>query len=452
MAEYPYHHSVSLAQDKCKGCTNCLKRCPTEAIRIRGGHAVIKSERCIDCGECIRLCPYRAKIALYDQFEDFSSYRWKIAIPAPALYGQFDKLDDLDYILTGLVEMGFNDVFEVARAAELVSEYTRAYLHQPGIVKPVISSACPAVVRLISVRFPYLLDNVLPLLPPVELAARMAKEEALRRHPELDERDVCALFISPCPAKVSYARNPIGVEKSAVDGVLSISDVYFKLVPAMKKIKEPYVTSRSGIIGISWAGTGGESAALLNDKYLAADGIENVIKVLDEIEKENFLGLEFIELNACNGGCVGGAMNMENPFIAKARLQNLRRYLPVSQNRSQRAAHEGSEIPPEMMWEAGVDYRPILQLDEDRGEALRKMMRMQEISQSFSNLDCGSCGAPSCMALAEDIVRGEADESDCVIRMRQQIEDIWRTMGRMVHEAGVPDAKEKGEETNGDSQ
>lgn len=435
MAEYPSRHSVSLDLEKCKGCTNCLKRCPTEAIRIRNGHAVIKSERCIDCGECIRVCPYRAKLAISDQLEDFEHYKWKIAIPAPALYGQFDKLDDLDYILTGLIEIGFDDVFEVARAAELVSAYTRRYLHRPDIVKPVISSACPAVVRLISVRFPYLLDNVLPLLPPVELAARMAKEEAMRRHPELEEKDICALFISPCPAKVSYARTPIGVEKSAVDGVLPISDIYFRLVSAMRKIKEPYVTSRSGIIGISWAGSGGESSALLNDKYLAADGIENVIKVLDEIEKENFAGLEFIELNACSGGCVGGAMNMENPFIAKARLQNLRRFLPVSQNRAGGDTSEaGDEIPEELCWSAGVSYQPILQLDEDRGEALRKMQQMQQISRGLSNLDCGSCGAPSCMALAEDIVRGEADESACVIRMRKQIEDIWRAMGKMVHD------------------
>lgn len=435
VAEYPKRHSVSLDLDKCKGCTNCLKRCPTEAIRIRGGHAVIKSERCIDCGECIRVCPYRAKIALYDKLEDFSQYKWKIALPAPALYGQFDKLDDLDYILTGLVELGFDDVFEVARAAELVTAYTRKYLHRQDIAKPAISSACPAVVRLISVRFPYLLDNVLPILPPVELAARLAKEEAMQRHPGLEAEDICALFISPCPAKVSYARNPIGVEKSAVDGVLSISDIYFRLVSVMKKIENPYVTSRSGIIGISWAGSGGESSALLNDKYLAADGIENIIKVLDEVEKENFAGLEFIELNACSGGCVGGAMNMENPFIAEGRLQNLRRFLPVSQNQVQSdRPGTGDGIPDEVCWSAGMDYQPILQLDEDRGEALRKMQRMQQIGRDLPNLDCGSCGAPSCMALAEDIVRNEADESDCVIRMRQQIEDIWRRMGRMVHD------------------
>ena len=123
-----YKHSVSLTEDKCNGCTNCLKRCPTEAIRIRNGHAVIKTERCIDCGECIRRCPYNAKKATYDPLESIQEYRWKIALPAPALFGQFDHLNDLDYVLNGLIEFGFDDVFEVARGAELVSEYTRLYV------------------------------------------------------------------------------------------------------------------------------------------------------------------------------------------------------------------------------------------------------------------------------------------------------------------------------------
>ena len=94
-----YNHSVSLDLEKCKGCTNCLKRCPTEAIRIRDGHATIDSERCIDCGECIRICPYKAKKAIYDKLEDINKFKYKVALPAPTLYGQFDNLDDIDYLL-----------------------------------------------------------------------------------------------------------------------------------------------------------------------------------------------------------------------------------------------------------------------------------------------------------------------------------------------------------------
>ncbi len=411
-------HSVTLQKDLCKGCTHCIKHCPTEAIRVRDGKAVIKNERCIDCGECIRICPYQAKRASYEKLEKFSNYKYKIALPAPTLYGQFDKLDDIDYIVSGLMRCGFDEVFEVAKAAELVSEYTRQYMRKEGIKKPVLSSACPVIVRLITVRFPSLIGNILPIMPPVELAARMAKKEAKRKHPDLRDEDICALFISPCPSKVSYAKFPIGTEKSAVDGALAMSDIYFMLVSEMNKISNPSTASQTGIIGISWAGTGGESTALMNDRYLAADGIENVIHVLDEIEKENIRGLDFVELNSCNGGCVGGALTVENPYIAKARLQTLRRYLPVSMNR---IANGINDVPRDMLWDAEVTYSPVMRLDPDRTEALKKMAQIQGIRESLCDLDCGSCGAPTCQALAEDIVNDQASIDDCIINLRKKV-------------------------------
>ena len=158
-----FFHSVTLDKDKCLGCTNCIKRCPTEAIRVREGKAQIISERCIDCGECIRVCPHHAKKARYDHLSVLEGWKYKIAIPAPALFGQFNNLDDIDIVLTGLKQMGFDDVYEVSRGAELVSDATRKLMADGRLPKPVISSACPAVVRLIRVRFPDLCDHVLNL-------------------------------------------------------------------------------------------------------------------------------------------------------------------------------------------------------------------------------------------------------------------------------------------------
>ena len=416
------NHSVTLDISKCKGCTNCIKRCPTEAIRVRDNHAQIENARCIDCGECIRTCPYKAKKAIYDKFEDFENYKYKIALPAPALYGQFEELTDMDYLLTALVECGFDEVFEVARAAEIVSEYTRKFLEENGpesFPRPVISSACPVVVRLISIRYPLLRDQVLPVFAPIEIAARIAKKEALEKHPELSPEDICVLFISPCPAKVSYVKSPLGTSKSAVDGALSISDFFFKLRSKISDIKEPYVESESGIIGISWASTGGEARAIFNDKYLAADGIENVIKVLDEIDNSNIRNVDFVELNACSGGCVGGVLNIENPYIAKARLQSLRRYLPVSLNRD-----TVSGISYD--WDEEISYDSVSKLSNDRHEAMRKMREIEEISAKLPQIDCGSCGAPTCRALAEDIVKGKAKIENCVIVMRNKLVEFLR--------------------------
>ncbi|MBS5659748.1 MAG: 4Fe-4S dicluster domain-containing protein [Clostridiales bacterium] len=431
-----YKHSVSLEVEKCKGCTTCLRHCPTEAIRIREGKAVINPDRCIDCGECIRVCPNKAKKAIYRKFESITGYKWKIALPAPTLYGQFENLEDIDYVLQGLLDMGFDDVYEVSRAAELVSAYTRRYLKRTDIKKPVISSACPVVVRLISLRFPSLCDKIMPILPPMEIAGMLAREKAREEHPELKDEDICICFISPCPAKVSYVNNGFAGRKSNVDVVVSISDVYFSLLGVMKKEKTPIPVSRSGMIGISWAATGGESSAIFNDKYLAADGIDNVIRVLDQIEDGNIPELEFIELNACNGGCVGGTMSMENPYIAKARLQTLRRYLPVSQNWLYNSGNEEDTwIPDEYFFKELPTYQPINRLSGNMSESFKMMADIEKIVKRLPDIDCGSCGAPSCHAFAEDIVLGEATENDCIFRMREQIQSLLQRKEEQNHDS-----------------
>lgn len=415
-----YKHSVFLDVDKCTGCTTCIRHCPTEAIRIRDGHAVINSERCIDCGQCIRICPHKAKKANSNKLDDLYNFKYRIALPAPTLYGQFEGLEDVDYVLQGLLDIGFDDVFEVASAAELVSAYTRLYMKTEGITKPVISSACPVVVRLIALRFPSLRDNIMPMLPPMEIAAMLAREQAKEKHPELKDEEIGVCFISPCPAKTSYVNNGFGEYKSRVDMVVSISDIYFMLLNVMQREKTPTPVSKSGMIGIGWASSGGEATAILNDKYLAADGIENVIHVLDQIENGAIPQLEFIELNACTGGCVGGVMAMENPFVAKARLRTLRRYLPVSQNFIPEG--ENTYIPETYFFETLPTYTPITRLSDSFAESMRMMADIQNLKAILPGIDCGSCGAPTCRAFSEDVIRKEATLDSCVI-LKQRKEE-----------------------------
>lgn len=410
---YTYEHSVQLDYSRCTGCTTCLRRCPTEAIRIHDGHAVINQERCIDCGECIRVCPHNAKKAVCSKLDSMDRFKWKIALPAPTLYGQFENLDDVNFVLDGLKKIGFDDVFEVSKAAELVSAYTRTYLKTDGIKTPVISSACPVVVRLIGLRFPSLNDNLLKMLPPMEVAARLARERAKEKHPELADNEIGVCFISPCPAKASYVKNGFADYKSQVDEVVSISDIYFLLINEMKQDVEPEILSESGRIGIGWASSGGESTAVFNEGYLAADGIENVNRVLDQIENGNIPPLKFIELNACTGGCVGGAMTMQNPFIAKARLHSLKRYLPVSLNSLSK--EEKEYIPESYFFNDLPVYNPISRLSDSMAESMRMMADIQKLKKSLPGIDCGSCGAPTCRAFAEDVIKGLADVNDCII-------------------------------------
>ena len=416
-----FFHSVTLDKDKCLGCTNCIKRCPTEAIRVREGKAQIISERCIDCGECIRVCPHHAKKARYDHLSVLEGWKYKIAIPAPALFGQFNNLDDIDIVLTGLKQMGFDDVYEVSRGAELVSDATRKLMADGRLPKPVISSACPAVVRLIRVRFPDLCDHVLNLNAPMEVSAMMAKRAASERT-GIPIEEIGAFFITPCPAKVTDIKMPIGTEGSWCDGAIAISEVFPLLSHRMDKLETVEPIGQSGLIGVSWAGSGGESAALLNEKYLAADGIENVIRVLEELEDERIRELDFVELNACSGGCVGGVLCVENGYVAKARLQRLRKYLPVCQN------HLDGGVPRDMEWTEPLEFAPVLKLSQNLEEAMQMMEEIDVICEGLPGLDCGSCGAPSCRALAEDVVRGAARTSDCVFVMREQVKNVADTL------------------------
>ena len=416
-----FSHSVTLDVDKCMGCTTCIRHCPMEAIRVRDGKARITTERCIDCGECIRVCPHKAKQAVFDKWEETADrFRYKVALPAPTLYGQFNNLDDVDYVLTGLRRFGFDMVFEVSRAAEIISDYSRKLMGTGGLLAPVVSSACPAVVRLIRARFPHLCDHVLPIRAPIHLAASIARREAMERT-GLPSGQIGVFFISPCPAKVTDVKVPMGLDRSDVDCVLSISDIYKELLKQMNRLTEPETISRSGLVGIGWAASGGESAGLLEEKYLAADGIDQVIKVLEELEDEKLQDLEFIELNACPGGCVGGAAAVENPFVAKARIQQLRKYLPVSRNKF--TDRDMNEL--NMDWFHPLKYSPDAPLSDDMMEAMQKVQRIEQIAEGFPGLDCGACGAPSCHALAEDIVRGNANRTDCLFILKKRLEDLF---------------------------
>lgn len=311
-----FFHSVKLDSGLCVGCTNCVKRCPTAAIRVQDGKAHILRELCIDCGQCIYICPHHAKSAVVDHLADANRFRYTIALPAPSLYGQFHHLTDPAPVIRGLYGLGFDAVYEVARGAEAVTRLTQQYLDEKKLPLPVISCACPVVVRLIRTRFPNLTGNILPILPPVEVAARLAKQDFCRKtgcRPE----EVGTVFLSPCPAKSTASRDPLGFDKSEVDIVVSIKDVYPALLAAMKRDDLPEAGSLSGSLGVGWGLSGGEAAGLSGITVLAADGIENIIRVLEDLEDEKITDVDFVELSACAGGCVGGILTVENPFLAR---------------------------------------------------------------------------------------------------------------------------------------
>lgn len=412
-----YFHSVKLDEDKCHGCTNCIKRCPTEAIRVRNGKAKIIKGRCIDCGECIRVCPYHAKRAVTDSLDEIYNYKYKIALPAPAFYGQFNNVNDINVILTGLLEIGFDDIFEVARGAEYITDVTKKIYDNPNIAKPYINSACPAVIRLISVKFPNLVDSVIDLISPMELSARLAREEA-REKTGLSDDDIGVFFITPCPAKMTSIKSPLSVDKSAVNGAISVNDIFGKLFPIVDKITEPKKLLKASLAGVSWSKSGGEAEGAELENYIAVDGIENVIIILEDVEDDKVSGVDFIELSACTGGCVGGVLNVINGFIAKKHLKSITKDLNL-------VPAPFKVLDNDMLrWSKKLVYQPVMELDNDLSKAIEMMNEIERIYDTLPKLDCGSCGAPSCRALAEDIVRGFADDSFCIVNMKAKVNEL----------------------------
>lgn len=362
-----------------------------------------------------------------------------MALPAPALYSQFNNLDDVNIVLNALLLMGFNDVFEVSAAAEMVSEATREYISSHEEKLPLISTACPSIVRLIRVRFPNLIPHMLPLNPPVEVAASLAVKKALKMT-GLPREKIGIVFISPCPSKVTYVKAPLGTEKSEVDCVLAIKDVYPQLLSRMKAVKDDYLEiGTAGKIGISWGRSGGEASGLFTENYLAADGIENVIRVLEDLEDQKFNNLRFVELSACPGGCVGGVLTVENPYVAEVKLKRLRKYMPVARS------HVEEETEPVIPWTTGVQYEPVFRLGNNIMESFSRLNQVERLCKKLPGLDCGSCGAPTCKALAEDIVRGEATETDCVYNLRENLHKLSEEVSVLAGD--LADTGRSGEET-----
>ena len=411
-------HSVTLDKDKCHGCTNCIKMCPTQAIRVRNGKAKIIKERCIDCGECIRVCPYHAKKAITNSFDVLKEYKYNIALPAPTFYGQFAKVENINLILNALKKIGFDDVFEVAYAAQIISNESKKIIAEGKIEKPVINSACPTVVKLICARFPSLIDHILPVISPMNFSARMARAIAKEKTGFTDEQ-IGVFFITPCAAKATCAHIPIGADKSYINGTFSVKDTYLKVLPYINP-KEEEELSKADFDGVCWAVSGGEAAGISAENYIAVDGINNVIQVMDAIENDKMTDIDFVEALACVGGCVGGPLNVENNFVAKARIKKLRTKM----------GDKKANIPEsaDVRWNVPVVPNTVLNLDDNLVAAMQKMEKMNEIYETLPKLDCGSCGAPSCKALSEDIVRGFATETDCIFKFREKISDLAKEM------------------------
>lgn len=414
--------SIMFDKDKCKCCTNCMKRCPTQAIRLVDSKAFINSEKCIHCGECIKVCPYGAyspeSIEWYEEM-NYSSYKYKIAISSTPLYGQFPKGTDICKVQQAILKLGFDYVYDASWAAEMVGMAIKRKIDEEKDIRPFISTNCPAAVRLIKNRYPSLMEHLILLKEPMVIAAMLAREKAKKQF-NLKDEEIGVFYISPCPAKLLAVTDPIGDYKPYVDWVIPLNTIYGDLYRELIK-SEGTLCSYPSLKGTKWAISGGQSESAGLTNYIAVNGMENIIQILDEIENGNLNNVDYVEALACVEGCVGGTFNIINPFIAHGNINY------IIKNTEEECLIDNID-KFDYMYEKGI-FKFTLKPDENPNkfnmkEAIRKREIIKEICDNLPGLDCGSCGAPTCYALAEDVYNNEAVLYDCVVLRAKKAEEV----------------------------
>ena len=415
MAEQNLFHSIRVSEEKCVGCVACMKVCPTKAIRIRNKRARINFEKCIDCGACLRICPHNAIIPLTTTPSDLDRFNYKIALPSPVIYTQFGEKVMPNEILAVLKEIGFDHVYDEALVCEMISVAIEEYLDENKSPRPIISSTCPVVVRLIQRLFPTLCRNILPLEPPREIAAKNLRTEVSREKGYRPEQ-IGIMDITPCSAKMVSINRPETMERSNLDGAISIKEIYNSVMLKLKRnlpISMMQHQTRISGIGIGWAFEGGEIRGLKYTNSVSVSGVINTIRILEDIESGKLKNIEYLECLICPDGCIGGPLTVENRFIAKSNMLRLIRHFGGKKR-------VNTELVKKLYrdnffsFKWAIEPKSFPALDKDRSQAIKKLKAKEELIRKLPGIDCGVCGAPDCKTLAEDVVQGVAKLEDCI--------------------------------------
>jgi iron only hydrogenase large subunit-like protein len=416
-----FYHAHKVDTDLCRGNMTCMRACPTQAIRVRKGKAVISEELCVDCGNCLSVCRLRAILPIADDVAGVSRFKYKVVVPTPVLYSQFEP-DVHPYIVhVALKRLGFDRVVDVSTSSMALAKALLKYMRGYEGDLPLISSHCPALVRLVQVRFPDLVDQVLPLDVPREITARDVRNN-LPRELGVKPEELGIFYIAPCPAKIVSINQPAEKARSWFDGAISMSDAYSILIPHVVAIKETFDVRdvpEDFAFHPGWSMMGSLTTANGMKNWLAVSGLDHVTRILNDIESGRLRNIDFVEALTCMLGCIGGPFCVENPYVARANT------MKQSLEYEKRIEIDDEEVTRK--FEAGyfnlehpVLPRPTTYFDTDLETSIKRMREKERVYKKLPQIDCGCCGAPTCMAFAEDFVRGDADLTDCIFLIERK--------------------------------
>ena len=415
------HHALKFKYDLCIGCSHCTSVCPTCAIHVEDGHPILDANRCIDCGMCYQTCPMNAIYIEQDDFETIYNFKCPVLLVPSIFSAQFPEKVSQRAILSAIYHLGFKFVYEVEKSVDVLKEVINDKVKDESAEKPIISTFCPAIVRLIQVKYPSLVDNLLLTKPPLDVTALYIREVLVERG--VAPEDIGIFYVAPCAAKIAAVKSPVGEEKSNIDGVINMNYLYNKVFRVIKQgvytLREDefdfHPLSKNSIL---WSLTGGEIKDIPTGRNLAIDEVHNVSAFLDKLENEDLDSIDFLELRACDESCAGGILCAGNRFLIAERQRKRAKQRPKTVTPQENNILNYKDYLKENLAVGEVQPRSMDKLDDNISVAMRKMKKVFEITNDLPKVDCRICGYQTCKALAEAVVNNQADIRQCIFVQR----------------------------------
>jgi len=393
-------------------------------------------ERCIDCGECIKICPHGAITPKTDSFDTFSNYKYTVAIPSPTIFTQFGKEVTPKEVIYALKRVGFDDVYHISWECEAIFRAIREHVNNHQGRYPLISSSCPVIIRLIQVNYPEMVDQIISLDVPKEIAAKKIKKEISELY-NIKPEEVGTIYITPCASKIISIKQPAEKDKSNVDAAISIGSLYNDLYAELAKMKKDkkntqseedfknsyYINQEIPFTknSIYWAIVGGEGRVSGVKDWVNVAGLQNVINTFDDIEKGKIKNVKYVECYSCQGGCVGGTLTVENVYIARSTALYLLDILPELSNAEKLKM---MEIYKTGAFSPENKINPRFRTPTNIIDAIKKKKQKDDLIRRLPHVECGLCGAPTCNCFAEDVVNGLSNMEDCFLYAGDKLDNI----------------------------
>ena len=284
--------------------------------------------------------------------------------------------------------------------------------------------------RLIQVKFPELIKQVVPVLPPAEAAAIYVKREAAARK-QLPKELIGVWFISPCPSKETNIRQSVDVHHTELTGSFSLSEIYGLLLKNLGGTHELNVRTGSSY-GMAWGTYGGEieSAGITNG--LAIHGIDNVYDLLEQVSMNKMPQLDYVECSACKGGCLGGLLAAENKFVAECnlrrRIASLREQEPADRREAMARTMVLEDFPHSEAYRKKLVARPMMQLDDDIMEAMKKFGAHGRSALFLAQVWTAVPAAHQLSGTGGGYRAGKAHEIDCIFKLRASVHKLSQGM------------------------